>query len=81
MNFFTLRGFLPVDLLLCGVQARFFPHHYLSTRHGQVDSDVVQVPLVVMAMWDLHDDPTAHDSVIVDLEFSHLAADIRFDSL
>jgi hypothetical protein len=68
-----------VDIFV-GLVFRAAPlHDDLLSGNGDVDADVVELPLVMMAMRSFDDDPTAGDPLIEPVEPADLVSDVRFD--
>ena len=70
-----------VDIFM-GLVFRAAPlHDDLFSGSGDVDADIVEIPLATMAMRSFDDDPTAGDPLVEPVEPRDLLPDICFDGL
>jgi hypothetical protein len=70
---------LEVEVPVLRMLGRVAPHHDLFTGDLQVNADLVEVALLVMAMRDVDDDAAAHDPVVEFVQPLRLRADLRIE--
>src|SRR6476659_7785155 len=68
-----------IDVLMRLVLRAFLIHMHVVARHADVDADLVELALVVMAMRRLDGDVAAHDALEEAVELGCFLADDRFD--